>query len=216
VKIALASTLLTFAFAVPHAPAAPAGNLAPDAALQRLKAGNARFVAGDPAHPNQSPARRKAVAKGQKPFAAIVACSDSRCAPEQIFDQGIGDLFVTRLAGNIVDDAAIGSLEFAVAKLGARAIVVLGHEACGAVDASVQGAKPPGKIPAVLKAIRPAAKAASGMPGNTLDNAIALNVHAQVRKLATSDVLRPMIKDGSLSIRAATYDLDTGKVKFLD
>lgn len=209
-------SLVFFAISSGFLFAAPAGDgVLPEEALAKLKSGNYRFVVGEPRHPNMSIARRKETAKGQKPFAVVVSCSDSRCAPEQLFDQGIGDLFVTRLAGNLVDDPALGSIEFAVAKLGARLIVVLGHNACGAVDAAVKGGKVPGKIGVLTKAIKPAVKAAAKKEGDVLHNAIEINAQEQVKKLKASTVLAPKLSDGSIRIVAATYDMASGVVTFL-
>ena len=195
--------------------ASAAAEVPPAAALAQLTAGNARFVANASAHPHLSGARREETATAQKPFAVILGCADSRTGPELVFDQGIGDLFVVRLAGNIADEAALGSIEFAVAKLGARLIVVLGHEKCGAVAAALQGGEAPGHIGALVAAIQPSVKTASGEAADLLENAIRENVLAQVQKLKTaSPILQPMLKDGSLQIVGARYDLKTGRVTF--
>ena len=122
-------------FAVP-AVAGDGGGVSGEEALQMLRAGNARFVAQARLHPHQTVARRMEVATGQQPFATIVGCADSRVPPEIIFDQGIGNLFVVRVAGTVLDDSALGSIEYAVEHLGAHLIVVLGHERCGAVGAT--------------------------------------------------------------------------------
>lgn len=189
-------------------------------AMQRLMEGNARFVSGKSQHPNQTAARRDETAKGQKPFAIIVGCADSRTSPELLFDQGIGDLFVVRLAGNIVDDAALGSIEFAVAKLGARHIVVLGHEKCGAVAAAVESTKgadaPPGRIGAIVDAIKPAAMSVEGQEGDEVENAMKANVQRVVERLKKdSEVLAPYFKSGELTVAGARYDLEDGKVEQL-
>lgn len=206
IALAAASVLATASAEVP-----------PAEALARLQAGNGRFVADAPAHPHSGAARREETAAGQQPFAVILGCADSRTGPELIFDQGIGDLFVVRLAGNLADDAALGSIEFAVAKLGARLIVVLGHEKCGAVAAAVQGGAAPGHIGALVTAIEPAVKKNAGQPGDALENAIRENVLAQVEKLKTgSDLLAPMLRDGSLRVVGARYDLKSGKVTFYE
>ena len=185
---------------------------------QRLLDGNARFVSDQPRHPHQDSKRRSEVASGQKPFAVVIGCADSRTAPEILFDEGLGDLFVIRLAGNIVDDAALGSDEFAVAKFGARFIVVLGHEKCGAVSAAVDAVKgaaaPPGHIGAIVDAIKPAAASVHGKDGDEVDNAVRANVQAVVERLKTaSPVLTPLFKSGELSVIGARYDLDDGKVQ---
>ncbi|MEO6742331.1 MAG: carbonic anhydrase [Chthoniobacteraceae bacterium] len=185
---------------------------------QRLLDGNARFVSDQPRHQHQDSKRRAEVASGQKPFAVVIGCADSRTAPEILFDEGLGDLFVIRLAGNIVDDAALGSIEYAIAKLGTRLIVVLGHEKCGAVSAAVEAvngaAAPPGHIGAIVDVIKPAAASVHGKDGDEIDNAVRANVHAVVERLKTaSPLLSPLLKSGELSLIGARYDLDDGKVQ---
>ena len=189
-------------------------------AWQKLLDANARFVSGQSAHPNQDGKRRAGVAAGQKPFAVVIGCADSRTSPEILFDQGLGDLFVVRLAGNIVDDAALGSVEFAVAALGAKLIVVLGHEKCGAVKATVGvvngDAAPANHIVSIVEAIKPAAQAAKGRAGDTVENAVNENVHAVVEKLkVAAPVLGPLVKSGELKVVGARYDLDDGKVEIV-
>jgi carbonic anhydrase len=188
----------------------------PDTALARLKAGNARFVSGELSHPNQSPARRTKLAEGQRPFAIILGCSDSRTAPEVVFDQGLGDLFVVRTAGNVVDDIALGSIEYAAEHLGASLIVVLGHENCGAVKATLDGGKLSGHLPAIAKAIRPAVKASANHQGDALDNAVLENARLEAQRVARSKpILRKLVDEGKVRVVAARYDLDTGRVVFL-
>jgi carbonic anhydrase len=185
-------------------------------ALDRLMQGNERFVTGKWSRPNQDAARRTEVAAGQKPFAIIVSCSDSRVPPEMVFDQGLGDLFVVRTAGHVVDPVAMGSIEFAVAKLGARQILVVGHERCGAVQAALEGATVPGSIGAILSDIKPAVGGPTTATPEALDAAIAKQARAVAQQLRTaSPVLTPMIQDGSLQVAAGVYDLDTGKVTAL-
>jgi carbonic anhydrase len=186
-------------------------------AWQRLLDGNARFVSGQPRHPHQDARRRAELAAGQKPFAVVIGCADSRTSPEILFDQGLGDLFVVRLAGNIVDDAALGSVEFAVAQLGARLIVVLGHEKCGAVQATVGVVNgdpvPAGHIGSIVEAIKPAAQAAKGRDGDPVENAVRENVREVVERLkVAAPVLAPLVKAGELKIVGARYDLAAGKV----
>jgi carbonic anhydrase len=197
--------------------AAPAEPLTPDSALAKLVAGNARYAKGNVIHPHQSVSRRTEVAsQGQKPFAIVVGCSDSRTSPEIVFDQGLGDIFVTRLAGNIVDKAALGSIEYAIAHFGSAVIVVLGHEKCGAVDAAMQGGKAPGQIGAVVKPILPAVAAAKKAGHDTLDGAIEENAHLIATGLpGRSKILSDAIKEGKLKIVSAYYDLHTGRVKLL-
>ena len=184
----------------------------------RLLEGNARFAAGKPQYPNQDAARRAATATGQKPFAVIVGCADSRTPPELLFDQGLGDLFVVRVAGNVIDAPALGSVEFAVANLGARLIVVLGHEKCGAVSAAVAALKgapaPPGHIGSLVEAIKPAAAQARAAAGDPMENAVNANARRVVEQLkTTSSVLRPFLDRGELRVIGARYELASGKVE---
>lgn len=206
---ALTLGLHSSAFAADHA----GSGISPDAGLAKLLAGNARFAKGGVSHPNQGSARRAEVAKGQKPFAIVVGCSDSRTSPEIVFDQGLGDVFVTRLAGSIVDDAALGSIEYGVDHLGSSVIVVLGHERCGAVDAAMKGGKAPGKIGSVVKPILPAVNAVKKSATPTLDAAIDENARRTAASLtARSRILSDRVNAGTLKIVAARYDLDSGRV----
>ena len=187
--------------------------LADNTAQQKLLNGNKRYLDDKPIHPNRTAQRRAEVAKGQHPFAAIVCCSDSRVPPEIIFDQGVGDLFIVRLAGNVVGDAALGSLEYAVKNLGVKYIMVLGHENCGAVKAALKGGKAPGHIGSLIKAIQPAIAKAKGQPGDPLKNAVKANIKLVVRQLKTSKpILEKRVKQGKLTIAGACYNLDDGKV----
>lgn len=198
-------------------PAAEKGvSVSGEAARQRLIEGNKRYVNAKLSHPNQTTERRFEVAKGQHPFSAIVSCSDSRVPPEVIFDQGLGDLFVIRLAGNIIDDAALGSLEYAVEHLGVKHILVLGHERCGAVDATVKGGEVPGHIGSIVKAIHPAVDKVKNQPGDLLDNAVRANVAMVVQQLKSSaPILMELVKKGDITIDGARYDLDDGVVALL-
>ena len=162
-------------------------------------------------------AKRTALLNNQKPFAVIVACSDSRVPPEIVFDQSLGDLFVVRVAGNIVDDFAVGSIEYGVNVLGANLVLVLGHSNCGAVDAAVKGMKFDNHIQEVLNAIQPAVVATKGESGNLLEKTIKANVKIVEEKLKTSKpVLAKLIEQGTLRISGGYYDLESGKVEFLD
>ncbi|MBA4320068.1 MAG: carbonic anhydrase [Flavobacterium sp.] len=186
----------------------------PEEALKKLMDGNARYVSSNYTHPNQSSARREEVAKGQRPFAIIVTCSDSRVPPEILFDQGLGDLFVIRVAGNIVDDHALGSIEYAAEHLGVELVVVLGHERCGAVDATVKGGEAPGHIASLVKAIKPAVDKAKKENGDLLENSIKNNVLAVTKIIATSKpILEEMVKKRHIKVVSARYDLDDGKVE---
>lgn len=189
-----------------HAELTVAGS--PSIALQLLRDGNARFIQGDRLSPNQSLERLQAIATGQQPFAAFLSCADSRVPVEIIFDQGFGDVFVTRVAGNIVTTEVCGSLEFGCAVLGAKVLYVLGHTSCGAVNATMKGVTVPGVISSLYYQIQPACDA---YPHN-IDDAVAENVRVQMRQLAVSPVLRELVKQQKLLIVGGVYDLTTGKV----
>ena len=184
--------------------------------LQKLIEGNKRFLSGDAAHPNQSAERRKEVADLPKPFAVILACADARVPTEIIFDQGIGDLFVVRNAGNIVTDEVLGSIEYAVKYFSVRLIVVLGHTNCGAVSSAVQGGEFPGHIPFLVKAIQPALTIAKAKPGDLIFNTVNVNISLAVDKLKTSaPVLDKYVKTKGLQITGAYYNMHTGEVIFI-
>jgi carbonic anhydrase len=181
--------------------------------LDELKAGNARFVAGQATHGNQDADRRSQVAAGQEPFAIIVGCSDSRVPPEIVFDQGLGDLFVVRVAGNVVDDHALGSIEYAVEHLHVPLIVVLGHDKCGAVQAAVSGGEAEGHVQSLVDAIAPAVAEAKTEPGDLLDNAINANVRHVVYEIRHSEpILEHEVEAGKVQVVGARYRLDSGEV----
>ena len=187
-------------------------DITPDLALQRLMDGNQRFVNGKLENPRRNRERLAEVAKTQKPFAAVLSCADSRVPSEIIFDQGFGDLFVCRVAGNIATPEEIGSLEFGAAVLGTKVIMVIGHERCGAVDATIKGAQVPGQIATLLDAIKPAIKNSENQTGDRLSNATKSNVLFQIEKLKSSPVISQLIQDKKLKIVGGYYDLDTGAV----
>lgn len=189
--------------------------ITPDAALKELLDGNDRFVKAKRRNPNQSLKRLQEVAKGQNPFASILGCADSRFPSEIVFDQGLGDLFVCRVAGNVATPEETGSLEFGSLVLGSKVIMVVGHEKCGAVDATIKGASVPGQIGSLLTAIKPSVEKSQGQPGDRLENACKANILAQVEKLKASPVLSGLIKEGKLKIVGGYYDLDTGKVSLV-
>jgi carbonic anhydrase len=193
-------------------PATANDNITPDQALQALLEGNERFVKTKRKNPHQSHSRLQEVAKGQKPFASILGCADSRVPSEIIFDQGLGDLFVCRIAGNIATNEEIGSLEFGSLVLGSKLIVLLGHQRCGAVEATLKGAQVPGQIGSLIDAIKPGIEQYKNQPSNQLENAIKANILAQMAKLKASPVLSELINIGKLKIVGGYYDLDTGKV----
>lgn len=205
----------------PAAPSAHAASTTPQVtsrdAWGRLMAGNARFVDNRLEHPDQSPLRRDEVAKGQHPFAIVLTCSDSRVPPEVLFDTGLGDVFVIRVAGNTVDDAAIGSIEYAVEHLHVPLVVVLGHERCGAVQAAVQAVQKhetaPGHLAAIIDPIVPAVTAVEGQGGDVVENAVRENVVRVAHQLQNSKpILAEAIHEKKLSVIGARYDLDSGQV----
>lgn len=184
--------------------------------LKKLMDGNKRYLDIKYAHPHQTKYRRDLIAKGQHPFAIVLSCSDSQVPPEVIFDRGLGDLFVVRVAGNIADDAVIGSIEYAAEHLHVPLLMVLGHERCGAVDATVKGGKIPGHISSLTKAIGPAVERVKGKPGDPVDSAVRANVEMVVEQLKTSKpILAELIHEGKLKVAGARYDLDTGVVELL-
>lgn len=185
--------------------------------LNKLIEGNQRYINSATVCHEDWSAKRLAQAEGQAPFAVIVTCSDSRVPPEIIFDQALGDLFVIRLAGNVVDDFAIGSIEYGVSVLGADTILVLGHSNCGAVDAAIKGLKFDNHIQEVLDAIQPAVEAVKGRSGDILEKTIKANVRHVEEKLKNSKpVLSNQFEQGKLAILGGYYDLASGKVEFLD
>jgi carbonic anhydrase len=183
--------------------------------LKMILEGNQRFIDGKMHHPRQTPARRTEIAKGQHPFASILACSDSRTAPEILFDQGLGDIFVVRVAGNVADQLVIESLDYSVKHLGVRLVMVLGHTRCGAVTAAVAGHEEEGDGGPMLSELRPAVEATKAEPGNPVENATRANVKLVIEKLAQSPELSAMVKSGELKVVGGIYDLDTGKIAML-
>ena len=200
---------------------APPPNAIPHAeALQRLVSGNERYVKGELRERDFS-AGRAARAQAQYPFAAILSCADSRVAPELAFDQGPGELFVVRVAGNFVNDDLLASLEYGVQFLGVPFILVLGHSNCGAIDAAIKVVKSkaalPGHLPGLVNTLKPAVLAAEkGSPGDVLDRAIAENVRRQVTRLkAAGPIVQKLYAGKKIDIAGGVYDLATGKVALL-
>ena len=186
-----------------------------DEALKLLLAGNQRFVAGNlnSVTRDEMAQRRAELVHPQKPLAIVLCCSDSRVGPEIVFDQELGNIFVVRTAGEVLDAAGVGSIEYAVAHLGSSLLLVLGHEHCGAVAAAVADAKEPGHIASIVKAIRPAVIRTKGQPGDTMQNAIRANVQDIAARLrSTGPVLSAKVKTGQLKVMGATFALGTGKV----
>jgi carbonic anhydrase len=188
----------------------------PDKALDSLKEGNARFVADKPSARDTGDKKRRELAKGQHPFAIVLTCADSRVAPELIFDQGLGDLFVLRVAGNIADPALLGSMEFAVTQLKSPLIIVLGHEECGAVKAAISGQKLEGNLGKLIDMVQPG-KDLPKDEKQALGAGIANNVRAQAGLLTSkSDVLKDFASSKRIRIATGVYSLETGKVTWLD
>ena len=194
------------------------GNVSATIALKTLKDGNERYRTDRDEHPRNDAAYRATLADGQRPFASILTCSDSRVPPELVFDQGLGDLFVIRVAGNIVDDAVLGSLEFASLQLGVQLIVVMGHRNCGAVAAAVDnvnvsGPDVVGHIDALVESIRPAALADGS---HSYESCARTNAIMVADKIRTSEpVLSGLVSEG-IQVVAAYYDVETGHVEWLD
>ena len=188
----------------------------PDEALQRLIEGNRRFVSGSPIRPNQDEGRRVEVAESQNPFAVILGCSDSRVPPKILFDAGLGDLFVVRVAGNTLDEIILGSIEYGAGVLKAPLILVLGHSKCGAVDAALKSKSLPGHIEWLANVIRGSLVGSSCEVKSQPTCAIKWNVGWVVQKLRQSaPVLAPLVQSGKLKVVGAYYDLQSGKVEIL-
>jgi carbonic anhydrase len=194
----------------------------PDAVLKDLLAGNERFVSGKLKHPGRTPKDFQAFVEGQAPPTIILGCADSRVAPEILFDQGVGDLFVVRGAGNMVGSGPVlkGSIEYAVEALGARLIIVLGHTACGACASAIKFIDDkkslPGSIEGLVDYIRPSVRAVQGQPGDKLANVTKANVLAGVKKLSGLEpILSKYVKSGELKVVGGIYDLATGKVEMV-
>ncbi|NJN91454.1 MAG: carbonic anhydrase [Leptolyngbyaceae cyanobacterium RM2_2_4] len=192
-----------------------ATSLTLDDALQKLMEGNQRFVQHQPQYPDQTAARLQEVAQVQHPFATVLSCADSRVPAELIFDQGIGDIFDVRIAGNVATPEVLGSIEYAVVLLGTPVLMVLGHERCGAVTAAVQSESLPGEIGSFVKAILPAVDRVRGKAGDLVDNAVTANVQYQIERLKRSPLLTERLQSGKLKIVGGRYDLDTGAVTMI-
>jgi carbonic anhydrase len=223
VESAKPTTLTTTSENATNATQKPAPRSSADEVLKELLAGNARFVRGELQNPRRTPDDFRAVAKAQYPVAVIVACADSRVAPELVFDMGVGDLFVIRVAGNVVDGAGVtvkGSIEYAIAELHVPLIVVLGHSNCGAVKSAVAHIEHkdslPGAINGLVELIKPAVLKVQSQPGDIYVNATRENVRIGVEKLKNlQPILAPGVKKGSVKVIGGVYDLHTGKVGLL-
>jgi carbonic anhydrase len=206
-----------------RADSVPAGSpnaIAPDEALRRIMEGNARSVAGTPANRNDA-SKRAAQASAQYPIAAILSCADSRVAPELAFDQGPGELFVVRVAGNFVNQDGLASMEYGARFLGVPLVLVLGHSNCGAVAAAIKVVQEntplPGHLPGLVGSIRPAVEAAKQKsPADLLQEATAENVRSNVERLSTADpIMSEMVRQGKVKVVGGVYDIATGKVNLL-
>lgn len=192
-------------------------------ALRRLRRGHAHYLAGEPIHPRRSAERRAETARAQDPFAVILGCSDSRVSPEVIFDQGLGDLFIIRTAGEVLDRAVLGSIEFAVDHLGVSLILVLAHSACGAVrtalevlDGSGDAGEATGNARYLVEAIAPAVEAARRQPGDLVENAVKEHGRRVARRLREEEPhLACLIRSQETLVAVGYYDLHAGDVELL-
>jgi carbonic anhydrase len=196
--------------------------LTPKAARERLEAGNARYLAGTPQHPDQDSSRREGLVRGQHPFVTVLSCSDSRVDPEALFDQGLGDLFVVRGAGQVVDSVGLGSLQYGVEHLGSGLVLVLGHTGCGAVQATIEslesGEHTGTALDSLVAGITPAVEEARrhGAEGDELLNAaVQINVERLVAFLKQAPVIGAAASSHETEVLGAVYDLETGKVNWL-
>ena len=201
------------------APPKPQNVVSPDQALEFLHKGNQRYIAGV-SRRHDFKHEREALTAGQNPFACVLSCADSRIAPEYAFDSGRGDLFVCRVAGNFANDDTVASLEYATAILGTPLCFVLGHESCGAVDATIKSLKDkttlPGHLPSLVAALAPAVNAVADQPGDKLANATRRNVIDNVAKLkAATPILSEAVEKGKLKIVGGVYRLADGKVELV-
>lgn len=190
-------------------------NISSDKALKRLLNGNKRYISAVQSHPNQTPQRRSEIARGQLPFAAILGCSDSRVPPEIIFDQGLGDLFVIRIAGNLIDDMVLGSLEYAAIHLHTPLIMVLGHSQCGAVHAARQTTNAEGHICCLTEKIRSLMEKVKKTE-DVVDDVVKANAKFISEQLKASEpILSNLVQDNRFDIIPAFYELESGVVEIL-
>ena len=190
-------------------------DMSPEELLEELMEGNKRFVEQKRKNPNRDIVRVEEVAEGQSPFACILGCADSRVPVEIIFDRGVGDLFVVRDAGNIATPEEIGSLEYGTFVLGAKVLMVLGHQNCGAVKAAIQGGSFPGSIGSIVDAIQPAITRASAIAGDKTENTVKANVFLQKERVKSSPVIAQLINEGKLRVVGGYYNLETGEVNVI-
>lgn len=194
--------------------------LTADEALRRLLEGNERFVANQERHPDRGPEVRLRLAEAQHPFAVILGCADSRVPPEILFDEGLGDLFVIRNAGNIVDATCLASVEYGVDHLGVSLVMVLGHERCGVITAAVavsrDGQAVRGHLWSLIDAVRPALEKIDEREGDVIDQAVRAHVKIEVERLRRADpIVSRAVQTGAVRIVGARYDIDRGQVEVL-
>jgi carbonic anhydrase len=186
-------------------------------ALQRLFEGNKRFISGKLEHPNHCEESRRGLVAGQEPIAVVLTCADSRVPPVDVFDQGLGDVFVVRVAGNVINDQILGSIEYAVAHLHTPLVMVMGHSSCGAVSAVAQGVKLDGHIASLTPSIDAALKKTKGQQGHWANNAAKALAVSTTKKIAESEpIVADLVKDGRVLVVATYYDLETGEVTLLE
>ena len=186
-------------------------------ALQKLMEGNARYLSQNMRNQNQDISILKETITGQNPIAAVLTCADSRVLPQVIFDQGIGDIFLIRVAGSVIDHSVLGSIEYAAEFLDVRLILVLGHTNCGAITAALDDTKPAGSIAIITDAIKPAVEKARLLPGDLLTNAIIQNTLMAAKQIRTSpDIIHSLVNEDNLLVVPALYDLATGNVKLIE
>jgi len=179
--------------------------------------GNKRYSSNKEQHPDESLARRRELLQSQHPFAVILSCADSRVPPELIFDQGLGDLFVIRVAGNIAADDDLASIEYSVEHLHTKLIMVLGHEKCGAVTAAVEGGNAEGHLKTLVSAIQPSVEETRHLVGDTIHNCVIANARHVARQIRESEpVLKKLVDNGEVKVVAADYALDSGIVTLLE
>lgn len=185
-------------------------------ALQRLLDGNKRFMSGKLEHPNHCEESRRGLVGGQDPLAVVLTCADSRVPPVDVFDQGLGDIFVVRVAGNIINDQILGSIEYAVAHLHTPLVMVMGHSSCGAVSAVAQGVKLDGHIASLTPSIDAALKKTKGLEGHWTNNAARMLASTTAKKIAESEpIIADLVQEGRVLVVATYYDLESGEVVLL-
>lgn len=207
--------MLILVFCTQNVFASEVGNLPAGAALQKLKLGNDRFARMELKHPNVSKDRREQLVQGQHPFVAVLSCSDSRVPTEIIFDQGLGDIFVIRNAGNVLDEHVLGSVEYAVEHLGINLVVVMGHESCGAVGAAMKEGKETPAIESLKKSIEPACIQCKKENKYTYEEVVKTHAKLVAEQIEADKDLYECMKKRGVKIVPAYYNLSTGKVEFL-